>query len=659
MSRLQTSCWKDLLWIPIFLIAGVSAQSASRWDWDAQVAFNRLKYQWNREPGAFISGAHTEAAAPLPNVDRSGFVTVNGTDFLLDGKPFYFTGTNAYYLGWVGEVADDDIDAFFKIQSQNGLTITRTWAFSNGKGNPANVDVAVPIQEPVGVFHELPLRRLDLVLAKANQYGVKVTMVLVNFWPEFGGMKWYVDQTIGPTAPIEAFYYDCRPREAYKKYAHMLINRKNTITGLLYKDDPAIFAWELANEPRTTDEYEGENKGMLIRNWIYEMAAYVRSLDDKHMITDGSEGFQANGSTTGAAAGHDWLQNGQVGSDFATNIACPNISYATIHVYPEAWGFTKNSEWIGQQFIGARAAIAHALNKPIVLEEYGVADPPREAEYASILSWARMADVKATMNWQLTPWPVRQGSAFDFPWTGSGANAMRQQLVYANQIMEGTYVAVFPPPPPCEDIPPPPGKYSCFQQAVIFAQCDQGWMNGYCRLSCGKCSNGTVMPALPPPVSSTDSCLDRSPDEKYTCTQQAAWGKCEEAWMAKGGFCKKACNRCAPPGPPEPPSPPSPPAPLTPPSPSPPPEPPSPPAPPPPPICPDDPPKGNNYTCRQLAAWGKCGEAYMEGDICLMSCGRCPMFPRVLPDVEYNTAPQSVQSSEWTSSPRPTTTCSS
>jgi hypothetical protein len=30
-------------------------------------------------------------------------------------------------------------------------------------------------------------------------------------------------------------------------------------------------------------------------------------------------------------------------------------------------------------------------------------NPPREAEYASILSWARLADVKGTMNWQLTP----------------------------------------------------------------------------------------------------------------------------------------------------------------------------------------------------------------------------------------------------------------
>jgi hypothetical protein len=56
-------------------------------------------------------------------------------------------------------------------------------------------------------------------------------------------------------------------------------------------------------------------------------------------------------------------------------------------------------------------------------------------------------------------------------------------------------------------------------------QCDQGFMNGYCRLSCGKCSNGTTMPQLPPPVGSNASCIDKAPDTKYTCEQQAAWGK--------------------------------------------------------------------------------------------------------------------------------------
>lgn len=88
-------------------------------DWQSQVEFNRLKYEWNRVPGPMVYGttAEAEASPALPDVDRSGFVTVNGTNFLLGGKPFYFTGSNAYYLGWVGEVSDDDVDSFFKARA--------------------------------------------------------------------------------------------------------------------------------------------------------------------------------------------------------------------------------------------------------------------------------------------------------------------------------------------------------------------------------------------------------------------------------------------------------------------------------------------------------------------------------------------------------------
>jgi len=32
-----------------------------------------------------------------------------------------------------------------------------------------------------------------------------------------------------------------------------VLTRKNTVTGLLYKDDPTIFSWELMNEPRSLD----------------------------------------------------------------------------------------------------------------------------------------------------------------------------------------------------------------------------------------------------------------------------------------------------------------------------------------------------------------------------------------------------------------------
>ena len=48
------------------------------------------------------------------------------------------------------------------------------------------------------------------------------------------------------------------------------------------------------------------------------------------------------------------------------------------------------------------------------------------------------------------------------------------------------------------------------------------------------------MGAAPP--TDTCSCSDVAPDAKYTCAQQASWGKCGEAWMK--GFCCRSCFAC-------------------------------------------------------------------------------------------------------------------
>ena len=75
--------------------------------------------------------------------------------------------------------------------------------------------------------------------------------------------------------------------QAYKNYVKTILMRTNTYTGLPYSQDPAIFAWELANEPRTSNNYEssrGLKPGGIIKVWISEMAAFVRSLDQNHMV---------------------------------------------------------------------------------------------------------------------------------------------------------------------------------------------------------------------------------------------------------------------------------------------------------------------------------------------------------------------------------------
>jgi len=75
--------------------------------------------------------------------------------------------------------------------------------------------------------------------------------------------------------------------QAYKNYASMIINRVNTITGVKYKDDPTIFAWELANEPHTTDNWDtlhGKPAASTVRNWVGEMAAFIKGQDPNHMV---------------------------------------------------------------------------------------------------------------------------------------------------------------------------------------------------------------------------------------------------------------------------------------------------------------------------------------------------------------------------------------
>lgn len=70
--------------------------------------------------------------------------------------------------------------------------------------------------------------------------------------------------------------------------------------------------------------------------WITEMAAFVKSLDGKHLVTVGLEGFYSLNSTGnyGANPG-EWAAS--LGSDFIKNSAIENIDFASVHAYPHSW----------------------------------------------------------------------------------------------------------------------------------------------------------------------------------------------------------------------------------------------------------------------------------------------------------------------------------
>lgn len=56
----------------------------------------------------------------------------------------------------------------------------------------------------------------------------------------------------------------------------ILFNRKNTFNGIAYKDDWAIFAWDLFNEPRCPAAQSGVDCTDKVTKWGNEMFAYAR-----------------------------------------------------------------------------------------------------------------------------------------------------------------------------------------------------------------------------------------------------------------------------------------------------------------------------------------------------------------------------------------------
>lgn len=85
------------------------------------------------------------------------------------------------------------------------------------------------------------ISRFDAVVASAKEHGIRLIVALTNNWADYGGMDVYVSQ-LNPGGTHDTFYTHPAIIQAYKSYISNFVGR--------YKDDPTIFAWELANEPR-------------------------------------------------------------------------------------------------------------------------------------------------------------------------------------------------------------------------------------------------------------------------------------------------------------------------------------------------------------------------------------------------------------------------
>jgi mannan endo-1,4-beta-mannosidase len=366
-------------------------------------------------------------ARPTARVRHSSsFVTTQGTGFVFNGRPFPIAGANVHYLGWGSRAEVDDvlsraqamglnvIRSFIgcQIGSLDGHSRRTVWdRFS--RADSSNLGV-----HGVHVAHWDSARgtwgwndstvdglgRLDYVIARAGQLGLKLHLVLLDFWHYAGGAQqvaaWLLPHYDPEKDPrrSRAFFVDARARAFYRSWATHVLGRVNTLTGVRYADDPVILAWDLMNEPQIDNTVVGPGGLPLAQAWLTEMASHARSVDANHLITCGMEGFYDR---------VDVIEPEAV-------LAIPNIDFGCWHLYPDLYGVALPEV---PALIERHESTAGAAGKPVLLQEFGYSDrhPDQPDAYRSWLgALASGGNGAGWLFWRLVG-KVRRGPTRDFP----------------------------------------------------------------------------------------------------------------------------------------------------------------------------------------------------------------------------------------------------
>lgn len=193
------------------------------------------------------------------------FISFNIPNLHLVEDNMAFEATNEWRFPDEFEITD----ALLSVRQMGGRAV-RMYVISICRKEGPN-PIPCHVKRP-GEFNEDAFRALDKVLEVANRVGVRVIIPLVDNWKWWGGAEQYAEYHGKATLD---FWTDPEIISDFKKTISYTLNRRNTYTGTLYKDDKAILAWETGNE--IDSPY----------SWTKQVAAYLKSVDSNHLVWDG------------------------------------------------------------------------------------------------------------------------------------------------------------------------------------------------------------------------------------------------------------------------------------------------------------------------------------------------------------------------------------
>ncbi len=308
-------------------------------------------------------------------------ITVKDGQFIRNGEPYYFVGTNFWYgaiLGSEGEGGNRErLVRELDFMKSHGIDNLRVLVGGEGE-NGLLGKIEPNLQPEPGVYNDDVLAGLDFLMMELGKRGMTAVLYFNNAWEWSGGYTQYVawanntpvlvprvDGWFSYNAFAGEFVRNERAKELFFNHLRYIITRTNRYTGIKYIEDPAIFSWQICNEPRAFSSKEQDNKEAFAE-WIAASAKLIRSLDPNHMISTGSEGFY----------GCEW--------DMALCErihALDEISYINCHVWPYNWKWMRGDNMVAdldrscantKEYIDMHIGLGHSINKPVVVEEFGM-----------------------------------------------------------------------------------------------------------------------------------------------------------------------------------------------------------------------------------------------------------------------------------------------
>jgi len=308
---------------------------------------------------AAFDGARNKQPSPLTH-----FITTDGTKLMDGDEELRFISYNypgALFNEDEGEglvpTPFEQEDAIRTIAQSDGQ-VFRTYTLTVRDKEDAP-DAVRHIDGP-GIINEEAFVSLDKLLQLANQYQVRVIIPFIDNWDwPPGGIT---DFAHFRGKERMDFYTDPQLIEDFKRVLDQVMNRVNSFTGVKYKDDPAILAWETGNELMVAPE------------WMHEIAAYYKSINPNQLLISGNQ----------MELPHFYRNI----SDAA--LADPNIDIVKSHYYSGNYAVR----------VAEDKALADAHGKPFLVGEFGFKPT---SEVNAMLDAVIETGTTGAMIWSLRP----------------------------------------------------------------------------------------------------------------------------------------------------------------------------------------------------------------------------------------------------------------